>query len=74
MPDLGTVISNIISSGKGGEQDLYLTFTFSWSFSEIKEGTDEAAKKAKVLDGMAWDGVEHTIAQIRELVKNGEIA
>ena len=73
MPNLGTAISNIISSAQG-ENELFLTFSFSWHFAEITEGTDEAAEKARVLEGMAWEGVSHTIEQIRELVKRGEIA
>ena len=72
MPNLGTAISNIISSGQG-ENELFLTFSFSWHFAEIMEGTDEATEKAKVLEGMAWEGMSHTIEQIRELVKRGEI-
>lgn len=72
-PDTGTAVSNIISTGEN-EADLYLTFTFSWNFAEITEGTEEAAAKAKTLAQMAQQVVPHTIEQIRTLVREGAIA
>ena len=73
MPDTGTAISNIISNG-ANETDLYLTFTFSWNFPEIVEGSEEAAAKAKMFAQTARQVVPHTVAQIREMVKEGTIA
>ena len=73
MPDTGTAISNIISNG-ADETDLYLTFTFSWNFPEIVEGSEEAAAKAKMFAQTASQVVPHTVAQIREMVKDGTIA
>ena len=73
MPDLGNAISNIISVGEDGK-DLYLTFTFSWNFPDIQEGTKEAAEKSKSLTDMGQEVVPHTIQQIRAMVKDGTVA
>jgi hypothetical protein len=68
MVELGTSIANIISAGEG-ESDLYLTFTFSWNFPHIQEGTSEAHEKWQQVQEMAKGGVLMTINEIRDNVK-----
>ena len=73
MAELGNAVSNIVSVGEN-ETDLYLTFTFTWNFPNIAEGSTEAAEKEKMMVGMAQEVVPHTIEQIRMMVKEGSIA
>lgn len=73
MVDLGTFISNIISTGEGDESDLYLTFTFAWNFPDIQEGSSEAQARAAAMAGSAKEAVTHTLKQIRELAQKGEL-
>ena len=70
MIDVGTHITNIISDGEG-ESDLYLTFTFSWNFPEIKAGSDIETQKRKQFSEQAKEAVLMSITEIRELVQKG---
>jgi hypothetical protein len=66
-------VSNIISRGAGGENDLYLTYTFVIDFPDVEEGTPEAAAKAAEVHGMGAKVVPHVIQTIRNLVVEGKI-
>ncbi|PSS36796.1 hypothetical protein PHLCEN_2v1340 [Hermanssonia centrifuga] len=70
MEDIGTSISNIISLGDGGDTDMYLTFTFTWNFPEIQEGSEEATTKAKQLTEVSKNAAAHTVKQVREMLKD----
>ena len=65
-------VSNIISDGSG-ESDLYLTFTFAFSFPDVQDGSPEAAERAKTVSETAKKAVSMSINEIRELVESGEI-
>ncbi|KAF7793580.1 hypothetical protein EIP86_004694 [Pleurotus ostreatoroseus] len=73
MPKSGIAVSSIISIGED-ETDLYLTFTFTWNFPNIVEGTEEAAAKVKALTQVVKTIVSHTIEQLREMAKDGTVA
>ncbi|MCJ1394673.1 hypothetical protein MMC18_007553 [Xylographa bjoerkii] len=67
--DNGTLISNIVSVGGQGPDDLYMTFTFD---VVAPEGTDTKSEQAKIEQtGLATVG--HTIDVIRGLVKEGKL-
>ncbi len=73
MEDIGTSISNIVSLGDGGDTDMYLTFTFTWNFPKIQEGSEEATTKAKQLTEMSKNAAAHTVKQVREMLKDGSL-
>ncbi|MCJ1396875.1 hypothetical protein MMC11_000065 [Xylographa trunciseda] len=67
--DNGTHISNIVSVGPKGSEDLYMTFTFD---IVGPEGTDVEGEQANIeKTGLAT--VEHTIESIRGMVKEGTL-
>ena len=70
--DHGSFISNIISDGKS-ESDLFLTFTFSWNFPDVEEGTSEATEKIQQVTQMAEASTTTTVSEIRDLVQKGVI-
>jgi hypothetical protein len=69
----GSLVSNIISRGPGGPDDLHLTFTFDLNVPGIEDGTPEAAAHAARRDAMSAIAVPHTIEVIRELAVKGEL-
>ena len=73
MPESGIAVSSIISIGED-ETDLYLTFTFTWNFPNIVEGTEEAAAKVEALTQVVKPIVSHTVEQLREMAKDGTVA
>jgi hypothetical protein len=73
MRETGSRVQNIISIGAGGEDDMYLTFGFSFVFPDLEEGTPAAETRKKEMTTMASKVVPGTIATIREMVKKGEL-
>lgn len=71
MIGAGNFITNTISNGKGGPDDLYLTFTFEWDFPDIQEGSKEAEEKEALLKQDM--GVLHSIEVMRAMVRNGQL-
>ncbi|MCJ1282528.1 hypothetical protein MMC26_001851 [Xylographa opegraphella] len=67
--DNGTHISNIVSVGSVGSEDLYMTFTFD---IVAPEGTDTKVEHANTLKA-GHATVKHTIEIIRGLVKEGKL-
>ncbi|MCJ1385617.1 hypothetical protein MMC17_008740 [Xylographa soralifera] len=67
--DNGTHISNIVSVGPEGTEELYMTFTFDIVAPEGTDTEDEHAKIVKA--GLAT--VKHTIEIIRGLAKEGKL-
>ena len=67
--DNGTHVSNIVSVGPSGPEDLHMTFTFD---IVAPEGMDIQAEKART-EKMALDTVQLTIQVIRGLVKEGKL-
>ncbi|RVX68854.1 hypothetical protein B0A52_07509 [Exophiala mesophila] len=70
QPD-GSKVQNVVSQGRGGEHDLYLTYTFEW----LHEGAtpDELAVFREKEWKVAIMAVEKTIEVIRAMVKDGKI-
>ncbi|MCJ1308547.1 hypothetical protein MMC25_002200 [Agyrium rufum] len=70
----GSFISNIISTGPGGPDDLYLTFTFSFVHPGIEDpNSEEVHEKQKGYSIQGIKTVAHTIEVIREMVESGKI-
>lgn len=70
----GSLVSNIISQGAGGDMDLYMTYTFQWLHPEVEAGSPKVAELQKTYTGMAKMAVEKSIESIRRLVGEGKIA
>jgi len=67
--DNGTHISNIVSVGSQGPEDLYMTFTFD---IVVPDGTDPERERANIeKTGLAT--VQHSIEVIKDLVKEGKL-
>jgi hypothetical protein len=66
-------VSNIISRGAGGEDDLYLTYTFVIDYPDVEEGSSQAAVKVAEVQRMSAGVVPHVIKTIRSLVVEGKI-
>jgi hypothetical protein len=73
MVETGYKISNVLTQGPGGDDDLYLTYDFLFTYPDIQEGTPEAEAKKQELLMMSRGGVTHGIVVIRDLVQKGEI-
>jgi hypothetical protein len=73
MVETGYKISNVLTTGPGGEDDLYLTYDFLFEFPDFEDGTPEAEAKKQELFNMSRVGVTQGIITIRDLVKKGEI-
>ncbi|KAK8180390.1 hypothetical protein IWZ00DRAFT_562869 [Phyllosticta capitalensis] len=70
----GSTITNLISKGAGGDDDLYLTYIFEWRHPELSaDATDEIAQLRAKYDGMAKMAVEKSIESIRKMVAEGVI-
>ncbi|KAK7511151.1 uncharacterized protein IWZ02DRAFT_385866 [Phyllosticta citriasiana] len=68
QPD-GSTITNLISTGSGGQDDLYLTYIFEWRHPDLSaDAADEIAKLRAKYDGMAKMAVEKSIESIRKMV------
>ncbi|KAL2827383.1 DUF1857-domain-containing protein [Aspergillus cavernicola] len=68
QPD-GSLVSNVVSEGAGGE--LYMTYVFEWRHAGASKGELlELYEKEKKMSQMA---VEGTIAVMRELVQSGKL-
>ncbi|KAK8158740.1 hypothetical protein IWX90DRAFT_482159 [Phyllosticta citrichinensis] len=73
QPD-GSTITNLISTGAGGQDDLYLTYIFEWRHPELSaDASDEIAKLQAKHDAMAKMAVEKSIESIRKMVAEGVI-
>lgn len=61
-----------MSQGAGGENDLYMTYTFEWV---LEEGTSEVAQaeSRKQQTAMSKVAVESTIEVMRRLATEGKI-
>ena len=72
QPD-GSRVMNIVSQGAGGEEDLYMTYTFEWLLPDL-EGDDKAlAEKRVQQQKMSQSAVEGTITIMRKLISEGKI-
>ena len=74
MTKNGNAVSNIISGGLGGKDDLYLTFTFDFAYPHIAdaEGAEAKEERKKLFEG-GLKTVAHTVDVCRELVVSGEV-
>jgi hypothetical protein len=69
----GSVVQNIISEGKGGKEDLYMTYSFEWLHPEL-DGDEKGLAEQKVKEEkMAQTAVESTIEVMRRLANEGKI-
>lgn len=74
QPD-GSFVSNIVSQGNHGKDDLRMTYTFSWKHGEFDETRDKVAVdhiREKYRD-QAKMAVEKTIENIRQMVEQGTL-
>jgi Domain of unknown function (DUF1857) len=70
----GSRVMNIVSQGKGGDKDLYMTYTFEWLHPELEgKGEDELARQWEKEQETAKRGVESTIEVMRRLATEGKI-
>lgn len=69
----GSKVMNIISQGAGGEEDLYMTYTFEWLHPELEGDEQGLQEKRKGQEQMAKMAVEGTITVMRELAEKGTI-
>jgi hypothetical protein len=69
----GSRVMNIISQGAGGEEDLYMTYSFEWLHPEAEGDEEKVKEKRKPLEEMAKKAVEGTIEVMRELAEKGTI-
>ena len=69
----GTIVMNIVSRGAGGEDDLYMTYTFEWLHPELEGDEAGLAKKKETELAMAQTAVESTIKVMRRLAEEGKI-
>ena len=73
MPSTKQAVGNIIARGTGGDDDLYMTFTFEWHHPDVTEESEEHHKLEAKYWNMASTVVPHTIDMMRQLVRNGEL-
>ncbi|KAF2142579.1 uncharacterized protein K452DRAFT_287000 [Aplosporella prunicola CBS 121167] len=69
----GSVVRNIISTGAGGEADLYMTYVFEWHHPQVTAGSDEDRTLLVRHNQMAQMAVEKSIESIRKMVVDGRI-
>lgn len=69
----GSKVQNVVSQGKGGEDDLYMTYTFEWLHPELEGDEKGLAEKKVTEEKMAQTAVESTIEVMRRLAKEGKI-
>jgi Domain of unknown function (DUF1857) len=70
----GGVITNVISLGTNGPSDVYLTFTFSIPFPNIKEeGGQEAQEEKANFTKIGYGAVQATVDTVRHMVKDGKL-
>lgn len=72
QPD-GSKVQNVISQGRGGHSDLYMTYTFEWLHPECEGDEQALAAKREKEWNVAKMAVEKTIEVMREMVKDGRI-
>lgn len=73
VPSTKQAVENIVSRGSGGEDDLYMTFTFEWHHPDVAEGSEEHRQLEQKYWNMASAVVPHTIDVTRQMVRDGEI-
>ena len=66
-------MENIISRGGGGEDDLYMTFTFQWKLDDIAPGSTEEDQKRVSYLQLAQTSVEKSLQVIREMKIDGTL-
>ena len=69
----GTRVMNIVSQGAGGEDDLYMTYTFEWLHPELEGDEEGLAEKGRAEQKMSKAAVESTIEVMRRLVSEGKV-
>ncbi len=69
----GTRVMNIVSQGAGGEEDLYMTYTFEWLHPELEGDERGLAEKGRAEQAMSKKAVESTIEVMRRLVSEGRV-
>ena len=69
----GTRVMNIVSQGAGGEEDLYMTYTFEWLHPELEGDEEGLAEKGRAEQKMSKAAVESTIEVMRRLVDEGKV-
>jgi len=69
----GTTISNIISDGPGGPDDLMLTYSFEWKHPDIEEGSPKIDALMERHSKTAKMAVDKTIEHVRNLVQSGKL-
>ena len=74
MTKNGATVSNIVGGGRGGPDDLHLTFTFDFVYPHIADANSAEAKEEqkKLFEG-GLKTVEHTVEVCREFVVKGEV-
>jgi hypothetical protein len=73
MIEADSFVTNTISTGTQGPDDLYLTFTFEWNFPAIQEGSQEAEDKEKQLKQEGVLGISYATDVIRAMVRDGKL-
>ena len=69
----GSRVMNIVSQGVGGEEDLYMTYTFEWLHPELEGDEEGLAKKREMQQKMSREAVESTIKVMRKMVSEGKV-
>ena len=69
----GSKVQNVISQGAGGDEDIYMTYTFEWLHPELEGKEDELKATHEKEKAMAQKAVESTIEVMRKMVNDGRI-
>ena len=74
MTKNGATVSNVVSGGLEGENDLYMTFTWDFVYPHIADaGSAEAKEEQRKLFEGGLKTVKHTVDVCREFVVKGEV-
>ena len=67
------LVTNVISDGSNGADDLYMTYIFEWKHPEIDAESAEVKDLLAKHRAMAKMAVDKSIESIRKFVKEGVI-
>ena len=67
----GSSITNLISSGSGGAEDLYMTFAFEWRHADVEDGSEEAKRLEGAHQKVSQRRLSTTISLIAPIRRAG---